>query len=143
MFIEQDDIDNVMTAKAAIFAAAKTLLDRLQLKFTDVDKLFTAGGFGSYIDLENAVKIGLLPEMPLSKVQFVGNTSIWGATIAAFSEEAYMLLRDIRKKTTYYDLLGSPDYVDQLTQAMFLPHTNIELFPSALAEVDLAQEGKV
>lgn len=143
VFIEQDDIDNVMTAKAAIFAAAKTLLDRLQLKFTDVDKLFIAGGFGSYINLENAVKIGLLPEMPLSKVQFVGNTSIWGATIAAFSEEAYMLLRDIRKKTTYYDLLGSHDYVDQFTQAMFLPHTNIELFPSALAEVDLVQEGKV
>ena len=117
-------------AKAAIFAAAKILLDRLQLKFSDIKTLFLAGGFGSYINRENAVKIGLLPDLPISSIQYVGNTSIWGAKLAAFSEEALVKMREIRKRTTYYDLLGSADYVDQFTQAMFLPHTNIELFPS-------------
>lgn len=130
VYITQDDIDNVITAKAAVFAAAKIMLDRLNLKVSDIKKLFLAGGFGSYIDRRNAIRIGLLPDMPVSSIQYVGNTSIWGAKIAAFSYEAYNLMREIRRKTTYYDLMGSPDYVEQFKQAMFLPHTNIELFPS-------------
>ena len=133
VFITQDDIENVITAKAAIFAATKIMLDRLNLEFSQLSHVFLAGGFGSYIDRRNAIKIGLLPDLPLSRIQYVGNTSIWGAKLAAFSSEAFRELHEIRKKTTYYDLLGSDDYVEQFRQAMFLPHTNIELFPS-LAE---------
>lgn len=130
VYISQDDIDNVITAKAAVFAAIKILLDRLSLTFPQVERIFLAGGFGSYIDRRNAIRIGLLPDMPISSIQYVGNTSIWGAKLAAFSREAYDAAREIRGKTTYYDLMGSPDYVEQFKQAMFLPHTNIELFPS-------------
>jgi len=132
VYVTQDDIDNVITAKAAIFAAAKIVLDRLDLEVSQIRKLFLAGGFGSYIDRKNAIKIGLLPDLPISSIQYVGNTSIWGATLAALSQEAYDIMREIAEKTTYYDLMGSPDYVDQFKQAMFLPHTNIELFPSLL-----------
>jgi len=130
VYVTQDDIDNVITAKAAVFAATKIMMDRLSLDFSDVKKIFLAGGFGSYIDRRNAIRIGLLPDVPVSSIQYVGNTSIWGATLAALSSEAYELLGKIRKKTTYYDLMGTPDYVEQFRQAMFLPHTNIELFPS-------------
>jgi uncharacterized 2Fe-2S/4Fe-4S cluster protein (DUF4445 family) len=132
LYLTQDDIDNVITAKAAIFAAAKILLDRLEVRLSDVKRLFIAGGFGSYINRENAIKIGLLPDLPISQIEYVGNTSILGAKLAALSEEAYHQLGEIRKKTTYYDLLGSTDYVEKFRQAMFLPHTNIELFPSLL-----------
>ena len=130
VYITQEDIDNVLTAKAAIFAATKMLLERVEVRLSEVKRLFLAGGFGSYINRENAIKIGLLPDLPLSRIEYVGNTSILGAKLAALSEEAFLKLREIRKKTTYYDLLGSPDYVEQFRQAMFLPHTNIELFPS-------------
>ena len=130
IYVSQDDIDNVITAKAAIFAAIKIMLDRLKLDFSEVSKLFIAGGFGAYINIENAIAIGLLPDLPADRIQYVGNTSIWGAKIAALSWEAYEALHDIRDKTTYYDLMGSDDYVEQFQQAMFLPHTNIELFPS-------------
>ena len=133
VFLTQDDIENVITAKAAIFAAMKIMLDRLSLKFSELSHVFLAGGFGSYIDRRNAIKIGLLPDLPLSRIQYVGNTSIWGAKLAALSTEAFRELHAIRKKTTYYDLLGSDDYVDQFRQAMFLPHTSIELFPSLKA----------
>lgn len=131
IYFTQDDIDNVVTAKAAVFAATKIMLDRLDLEFSDVKKLFVAGGFGSFINRENAIKIGLLPDLPISNIQYVGNTSIWGAKLAALSHEAYETLRRIRESTTYYDLMGADDYVEQFQQAMFLPHTNIELFPSA------------
>ena len=133
IFLTQDDLENVITAKAAIFAATKIMLDRVNLEFSQLSHVFLAGGFGSYIDRRNAIKIGLLPDLPLSRIQYVGNTSIWGAKLAAFSSEAFRELHEIRKKTTYYDLLGCDDYVEQFRQAMFLPHTNIELFPS-LAE---------
>jgi uncharacterized 2Fe-2S/4Fe-4S cluster protein (DUF4445 family) len=128
--LEQEDIDNVVTAKAAIFAAAKIMLERLNLQYSDIARLFVAGGFGSHINTRNAIAIGLFPDLPLSKITYVGNTSIWGATLAAFSGEARELLREITRRTTYYDLMGTEDYVEQFRQAMFLPHTDIELFPS-------------
>lgn len=130
VFLAQNDLENVITAKAAIFAATKIMLDRLNLAVSEISHLFLAGGFGSYIDRRNAIRIGLLPDLPLSRIQYVGNTSLWGAKLAAFSTEAFRELSAIRKRTTYYDLLGSDDYVEQFRQAMFLPHTNIELFPS-------------
>ena len=135
VYLLQEDIDNIITAKAAIFAAAKIMLDRVDLKFSDIDKLMIAGGFGNYINIRNATAIGLLPDLPAEKVVYVGNTSIWGAKLAALSGEARETLRDIVQKTTYYDLLGTDDYVDEFKQAMFLPHTNIELFPSASQRV--------
>ena len=133
VFLTQDDIEHVVTAKAAIFAAAKIMVDRMNLEFSDVSKLFLAGGFGSYIDRRNAIKIGLLPDLPVSSIQYAGNTAIWGATLAALSSEAYAELGEIRRKTTYYDLMGTTDYVEQFKRAMFLPHTDIELFPSVRA----------
>lgn len=133
VFVSQTDIDNVVTAKAAIFAASKIMLDRLGLKLSDIKHLFLAGGFGSHIDIENAIAIGLLPDLPVARVQYVGNTSIWGAKLAALSSEAFDKLREIVKRTTYYDLMGAADYVAQFQEARFLPHTNIELFPSLLA----------
>jgi uncharacterized 2Fe-2S/4Fe-4S cluster protein (DUF4445 family) len=132
VYISQDDLNNVITAKAAIFAASKIMLDRLGLPISGVKRVFLAGGFGSRINMANAVAIGLLPDLPLSSIQYVGNTSIWGAKLVALSTEAYALVRDIAKKTTYYDLMGTDDYVEQFQQAMFLPHTNVELFPSLL-----------
>lgn len=126
--INQEDIDNVIVAKAAVFAAAKIMVERVNLSFADVKHLFLAGGFGSYIDRRNAVMIGLLPNLPVSRIQYVGNTSIWGAKLAALSTEALDEMYAIRRRTTYYDLMGSNDYVDQFRQAMFLPHTDVELF---------------
>jgi len=128
--ITQDDIDNIITAKAAVFAATKILLERVNLTFGDITHLYLAGGFGNYINRQNAVKIGLLPDLAVSRIRYVGNTSIWGAKLAALSVEAQQTLRQIRRRTTYYDLLGSSDYIEQFKQARFLPHTSIELFPS-------------
>jgi uncharacterized 2Fe-2S/4Fe-4S cluster protein (DUF4445 family) len=132
--LHQEDVDSVVTAKAAIFAAAGILLDRLDLKVADLDALMIAGGFGSYINFGSAVAIGLLPDLPAGKTRYVGNTSIWGAKLAAFSATAREQLREICRRTTYYDLMGTDEYVDRFKQAMFLPHTNIELFPSVMAQ---------
>ena len=61
---------------------------------------------------------------------------MWGAKLAALSTEAYRVLHDIARKTTYYDLMGTDDYVEQFRQAMFLPHTDMTLFPSVAGEIE-------
>jgi len=74
----ESDIENVITAKAAIFAAMKILLQRLELCFEDIERFYIAGAFGSYLNVDNAVAIGLIPDIDRDKVEFVGNTSIKG-----------------------------------------------------------------
>jgi uncharacterized 2Fe-2S/4Fe-4S cluster protein (DUF4445 family) len=128
VYIGEADIENVITAKAAIFAAMKIVLKRLDLTFGDVRRFFIAGAFGKYISVENAIAIGLIPVLPLERFEFVGNTSIKGAKIVAFYKEALGKIDRIREATTYYDLMGADDYIEEFRKAMFLPHTDIELF---------------
>ena len=124
------DIEHVVGAKAAIFAAMKVLLNRLDLSFDQVKHFYVAGAFGSYLDIESAVSIGLLPDIERAKFVFAGNTSVIGAKIAAFYQEAFLEIRSIRESCTYYDLMGADDYVEEFKKAMFIPHTDIQDFPS-------------
>ena len=128
IYITESDIENVITAKAAIFAAVKILLARLELSFTDIGRVFLAGAFGNTLNIHSAVSIGLIPDIPRERVEFVGNTSIRGAKIAAFYREAFHKIDRIRENTTYYDLMGANDYVEEFRKALFLPHTDIEMF---------------
>jgi uncharacterized 2Fe-2S/4Fe-4S cluster protein (DUF4445 family) len=128
VFITESDIQNIITAKAAIFAAMKILVRRLEIHFRDIERFYIGGAFGRYIDVENAIAIGLIPEIPRDRIQFVGNTSIQGAKIVAFYKEALRKIERIRENTTYYDLMGAEDYIEEFRKAMFLPHTDIEEF---------------
>ena len=125
---------SIITAKAAIFAAMKILLDRLDLSFTDIEEFCIAGAFGKYLDIENAITIGLIPEMRREVIKFVGNTSLRGAKIVAFYQEALAAVEKIRQNTTYYDLMGANDYVEEFRKALFLPHTDIEIFKRSIWE---------
>jgi uncharacterized 2Fe-2S/4Fe-4S cluster protein (DUF4445 family) len=126
VFITEKDLENIITAKAAIFAAINILMSRLSLQYSDLDEIHLAGAFGSYLNIQSAVNIGLLPALPAGKIRFVGNTSVKGAKLAAFYQEAFFELTRIRTETTYYDLLGANDYVEEFQKAMFLPHTDID-----------------
>jgi uncharacterized 2Fe-2S/4Fe-4S cluster protein (DUF4445 family) len=128
VYITESDIENVITAKAAIFSAMKILLKRLDMDFSDVDTFYISGAFGTYIGIENAVAIGLLPNIEREKFRFMGNTSIRGAKMVAFYKEAFQEIAEIRHTTTYYDLMGADDYLEEFRKALFLPHTDIEQF---------------
>ena len=128
VYITESDIENIITAKAAIFAAMKILVRRLEFEFRDIERFCIGGAFGRYLDVENAIAIGLIPEIERSRIQFVGNTSIQGAKIVAFYREALRKVERIRENTTYYDLMGAEDYIEEFRKAMFLPHTDIEEF---------------
>ncbi len=129
LVITQPDIDSLIRAKAAIFAAINILIGSLNLEFEDVGKIYLAGGFGNYLDREKALTIGLIPDLSLEKVQFVGNTSVMGAKMALFSREALEVCYEISRKITYYDLITHPNYMDEFMSAKFLPHTDLDKFP--------------
>ncbi len=126
----QADIDNLVRAKGAIYAAATVLLESLGMDWPDVDRIMLAGAFGDKIDVENAVQIGLLPDVARDKIGFVGNTSLQGAVMAALNEDDYARVEAIARATTHFELSTHHDYMDAFIGACFLPHTDTEKFPS-------------
>ena len=128
--LSQADVDNLVRAKGAIYAAATVLLESLSLDWSDLEKIMLAGGFGHNINKHNAVQIGLLPDVPREKIEFVGNTSLRGAVMVALSEESHEAVEDVSRRMTYLELSTHPRYMDEFVAACFLPHTDAEKFPS-------------
>jgi len=128
--ITESDIANIIRSKGAVFAAIKSLADYVGLKFRDIDTLFVAGGFGSYLDIPRAIGIGLLPDIDPERIRFVGNSSLMGARIALLSGHALDRAEDIAKGMTNIDLSIYHPFMDEYVAAMFLPHTDRNLFPS-------------
>jgi len=135
LVITQSDIANLVRTKAAVYAAAQVLLNSLGLRMTDLDEILVAGAFGNFLDLENAVLIGLLPDVLGEKLRFVGNTSLLGAKAVALSRQNYKDVQRIAGSMTYFELSTDPTFMSAFTSACFFPHTNIEEFPSVMAFV--------
>ncbi|MBI2471941.1 MAG: DUF4445 domain-containing protein [Planctomycetes bacterium] len=133
--ITQADIQNLIRSKAAIYSAISTLLESMNMNVADIEQVYLAGGFGNYLDIRSAITIGMLPDISVSKVQFVGNTSVIGAKMSLFSKDAYEVARTIASKMTYFDLMCNNKYMEEYVSANFLPHTNIEKFPSVADEL--------
>jgi len=133
--ITQADINNLMRSKAGVFAAIRVLMEATQTKLEDLEAVYLAGGFGNFLNIQQAVTIGMLPDVPLEKIQFVGNTSITGAKTVLLSRKALEAAEKIAESMTYFDLMSHPTYMEEFIRARFLPHTDLSLFPTVgLAE---------
>ena len=130
------DLDNLIRAKGAIYAGFATLLSHMGMGFHDIEKLYIAGGFGRYIDVERAITIGMLPDLPVEKFQFLGNTSIMGAYYALLCDRLRHEAEEIAKKMTYVELSVSRSFMDEYMSALFLPHTNLDAFPTVKKELE-------
>jgi uncharacterized 2Fe-2S/4Fe-4S cluster protein (DUF4445 family) len=128
--ISEADIENLKRAKAAIYAACAILLKHMGLEFPQINKIFVAGGFGTYLDIGHAINIGLLPDLEKSRFIFVGNSSLAGARQALLSSEAMKKANEIARKVTYFELSVEPKYMEEYMAALFFPHTDLALFPS-------------
>ena len=135
--ITQADIANLVRSKGAIYAAVSILIESMSLSINDIHCVYLAGGFGNYLNVRNAITIGMLPDMPTSRIKFVGNTSLTGAKMTLLSEEAFETVQKIASQMTYFDLMGNPKYMEEFMSANFLPHTNLEEFPSVLEELSI------
>jgi uncharacterized 2Fe-2S/4Fe-4S cluster protein (DUF4445 family) len=128
--ITEVDIDNFIRAKAAIYSGITTLLKDLSMDFTDIDKIYIAGGIGNSLDIGNAVKIGMLPDIDQNKIHYIGNSSLMGCYLTLMSEDARRKLEEIANSMTYVELSVEPEYMDEFVSACFLPHTDIDKFPT-------------
>ncbi|MBU1906184.1 MAG: DUF4445 domain-containing protein [Candidatus Omnitrophica bacterium] len=128
--ITEADIENLKRGKAAIYSAASILVRHMDLSFPDIKKIFIAGGFGTSIDVKNAVDIGLLPDLEIGKFVFVGNSSLAGSRQALLSYDAMKQAKEIANKITYLELSVDPEYMDEYMAALFFPHTDLAKFPS-------------
>ncbi|MFH1442151.1 MAG: ASKHA domain-containing protein [Candidatus Omnitrophota bacterium] len=128
--ITETDIENLKRSKAAIYSAVSILVNYMSFSFNDVQNIYIAGGFGISIDINNAVKIGLLPDLNRDKFLFIGNSSLSGARQMLLSYEALKRADEIAASITYFELSTEAMYMDEYMAALFFPHTDLNRFPS-------------
>lgn len=128
--ITEVDIDNFIRAKGAIFSAVRTMLDSLGFDVSMVEDVYVAGGIGSGINMRNAVNIGMLPDIPMEKFHYIGNSSLSGAYAMLLSTEAEKKTYEVAANMTYMELSAVPTYMDEFIASCFIPHTDTTLFPS-------------
>ena len=131
--ITEADIDNIIRAKAAMFAGYQSLLGKAGLAFSDLERVIIAGAFGDFINLENAITIGLLPELALDRYTFIGNGSLLGAKLISLSSELLDDAERVARKMTNIELSEDHAFMDNYMAGLFLPHTDAGLFPETLA----------
>jgi uncharacterized 2Fe-2S/4Fe-4S cluster protein (DUF4445 family) len=130
--INEVDIENLLRTKGAIYAGFSVLVQSVGLQIADVEQVFIAGAFGQYINVEKAIQIGLLPDMPWNRFRFLGNTSALGAFYSLVSRPLRREVIEVARKMTYLELSADNTFYDQFMSALFLPHTDITAFPSVM-----------
>ncbi|MCL6451471.1 MAG: ASKHA domain-containing protein [Acetobacteraceae bacterium] len=128
--IRESDVQNLLRAKGAVFAGIRSLLKAADLPPDGVERIFIAGGFGNYLNLRDAINIGLLPDLPPERYRFSGNTSLKGARLALLSRPALEDAHQIARRMTYLELSVGAGFMEEFTSALFIPHTDLGLFPS-------------
>ncbi len=132
--ITEVDIECFIRAKGAIFSAIHIMLSSLDMDVSVLEHIYVAGGIGSGINMENAVRIGMFPDVDRELFQYIGNSSLAGAYALVLSNAAEEKVHELASNMTYLELSTEPKYMEEFVAACFLPHTNKELFPSSVQE---------
>lgn len=128
--ISESEIANIIKSKAAVFAAIKSLTEYVGLNFDQLETIYVAGGFGSSLNISKAIAIGLIPDIDIKRIQFIGNSSLTGARIALTSISAFEKSLKIARRMTNIELSNYAPFMSEFVAALFLPHTDTKLFPS-------------
>ncbi len=124
------DIENIIRSKAAIYSGMMTLLNEIGFAVDAIEKVYIAGGFGNYLNVEKAILLGMLPDLPRERFIFMGNTSITGSYLCLLSEDLRREAEHIASQMTYIELSVSRNFMDEYMSALFLPHTDMNKFPT-------------
>ncbi|UCC90390.1 MAG: DUF4445 domain-containing protein [Dehalococcoidia bacterium] len=140
--ITEVDIDNLIRAKAALYAGCRTLTKSVNISCSDLEQVIIAGAFGSHIDIEKSIIIGLLPDIPRDRFIFIGNGSLLGARLTSFSRDLLDDARRVANMMTNFELSVNVDFMNNYTASLFLPHPNAEDFPSVYQRLSKLQKLK-
>ena len=128
--VTQLDVQEIQLAKAAIYAGARILMKHLHIGPREIQKVFLAGAFGTYVDPQSAVIVGMYPDVPLERVQFVGNAAGSGARMALLSKEVRENSDLIAQRIDYVELAADPSFQREFSEALQLPHKDLTRFPT-------------
>ena len=128
--LSQPEIDSLIRSKAAMYTILITITNMINVSLKDINSFYIAGTFGSYIDPQSAITIGMIPDLPLKTYKPLGNTSLNGAGMALLSAAARDEIYKIRDQITYVELNVNQEFMNLFSAAKFIPHTDRALFPS-------------
>jgi uncharacterized 2Fe-2S/4Fe-4S cluster protein (DUF4445 family) len=128
--VTQRDVQEIQLAKAAIYSGATILMRHLHVEPREIQKVFLAGAFGTYVDPQSAVIVGMYPDVPLERVHFVGNAAGSGARMALLSREVREYSDRIVKQVEYVELAADQSFQREFTEALQLPHKDLTRFPT-------------
>jgi uncharacterized 2Fe-2S/4Fe-4S cluster protein (DUF4445 family) len=140
--LKRVDIDNVLRAKAAIYAGFKVLCDKVGIEMQDIQQMLIGGSFGKYVNIEKAIQIGMLPDMPPERFKYLGNTAVLGAYLVLLDAARRETIRQDAARMNYVELSADNLFYDAFTSALFLPNTEVERFPSVKAALEKAPREK-
>jgi len=127
--VTQKDIREIQSAKAAIHTGALTLMKKRGVVEKNIDHVFIAGAFGSYIDPKNARFIGMYPEIGLEKVKVVGNAAGTGARMALVSKMARSQAEEISRRIRYVELATELDFQTEFCNSLSIPYADLSRYP--------------
>jgi len=129
--LSQVDLNSLTSSKAAMFTILEVIVENTAgLEFKDLKKFYVAGTFGSFINPESAISIGMLPDIPMDTFEVLGNSSLGGAKVLLKNPDAFERVVEIRKSITYIELNVNQEFMNMFSGAKFYPHTDISKFPS-------------
>jgi uncharacterized 2Fe-2S/4Fe-4S cluster protein (DUF4445 family) len=128
--INQHDIQEIQLAKAAIFTGVSILMRKLKLRSSELNKVYAAGAFGTYVDASSAISIGMYPDVPVERIEFIGNAAGSGARMCLKSTKTRDLADKLSREVEYVELAAEKVFQSEFAMAMFLPHRDVSRFPS-------------
>ena len=127
LYITQNELQNFMKSKAAMFTLLLTLTRSVGISFADIETVYVSGALGTGIDANKAVGIGMLPAWPAELVKPLGNSSLEGARMLLLDGELLHTVNAISEKITYKPMNDDPEFMKEYLGAVFIPHTNPEM----------------
>ena len=133
--VSQLDVRELQKGKAAIYSGARIAMDRLGVTRSEIERVYMAGAFGTYINRESAINIGMIPEFPPMRIEQVGNAAGTGARMALISRAAREEAKEIAREVGYVELAAQPGYNKVFLDAMLFPHRELGRFPETVGKL--------
>lgn len=134
--ITEIDVENLLRAKAAMYAGFQTLAKSVGVDYRDLEQVIIAGNFGQLINPEEAITIGLLPDLPIERFFFIGNGSLNGVRLNSYYTDIIDDARKVATMMTNFELSDNTDFTNNYIASLFLPHTQASEFPSVMKWLD-------
>ena len=135
LYFTQTDIDQYLDTKAAAFTMIECILDSAGITEKQVGKCYLSGAFPAHSDLEAAITIGIFPDLPREKYQMIANTSLEGARILLTNRDRLEEMRELLENMYCVQFASVPDFLIRMQAAKFIPHTDMDRFPTIKAKV--------